>query len=388
MVVVYYTSTSFMDTAPEIIRSFSQRVTLHVIIEISDQSKNATNIHVNSLEGLGPVETPERVLGKEQWALFQPYFEQVASVHFVVHHRKQSLSWHSLSVAWKLGRFLNKFKANMVHFDTISPRAIGLYTYLRGKKVVITLHDPIPHSGEDNWREDLPIMIFFRLASAFIFYSDFSANQFRNHYTKIKAGTFTIRMQPLSFTRHFIQGPAPKPRTILFFGRVSYYKGIDILIGAIPTVLKEYPDAEFVIAGKPSFGYEVDLTPIESCKSQVKLITRFLTTEEMVAMIRESKFVVCPYREATQSGVVMTSHAIGKAVVATRVGSFAEYIQDGVNGILAEPDAASFAEAILQALRHDHYLALEKNVQSEFSTETARFNADRILEAYDYSLRR
>ena len=106
MVVIYYTSTSFMDTVPEIIRSFNRQVTLHVVIEISSQNKNATNIHVDNLDGLGPVEDPERVLGAEQWALFKPYFEGVASVKFVVHQRKQSLSLHSLRIAWKLSRYL------------------------------------------------------------------------------------------------------------------------------------------------------------------------------------------------------------------------------------------------------------------------------------------
>lgn len=386
MVVIYYTSTSFMDTVPEIIRSFNRQVTLHVVIEISSQNKNATNIHVDNLDGLGPVEDPERVLGAEQWALFKPYFEGVASVKFVVHQRKQSLSLHSLRIAWKLSRYLKKLKADIVHFDTISPRAIGLWPYLSSKKVVITLHDPIPHSGEDNWREDLPIWIFFRMARSFIFYSEFAADQFRKHYTHIKAGVYTIRMQPLTFTRHFIHGDQPKADCILFFGRVSYYKGIDILIEAIPQVLARFPQEKFIIAGKPSFGYQVDLTPVAAHQANIELLTRFLTTEEMVALIRRAKFIVCPYREATQSGVVMTSYAVGKMVIATRVGSFAEYVEDGQNGLLSEPDPVSLAGKIIEALELERYLELEKKVNPDFSVETGNKNADAIIQAYKHAL--
>ncbi|HAN65588.1 MAG TPA: glycosyl transferase family 1 [Chitinophagaceae bacterium] len=386
MVVVYYTSPSFMDTVPEIIRGFKHAVELHVVIEISTQNMNSTNINVNSLDGLGVVEDPEKVLGKEQWALFEPYFEGVASVKFVVHNKKQSLSWHSLKRAWQLGRYLKKLKADIFHFDTISPRALGLYPYLLGRKVIITLHDPVPHAGEDNWREDVPIIAFFRLAKAFVFYSEFAANEFKKHYNKIKVPVHTIRMQPLSFTKYFIKGARPEPETILFFGRVSYYKGIDILMQAIPKVLAQFPDERFVIAGKPVFGYEIDMTPVKGFEKNVQVISRFLTTDEMVQLIRDAKFVVCPYREATQSGVIMTSYAVGKPVVGTTVGSFAEYIQDGVNGILSAPGPDALADAMIKALSNKRYLELEKNVDGNYNEDIGSQNGKVLLKAYSQAL--
>lgn len=375
-----------MDTVPEIIRGFKHAVELHVVIEISTQNMNSTNINVNSLDGLGVVEDPEKVLGKEQWALFEPYFESVSSVKFVVHNKKQSLSWHSLKRAWQLGRYLKKLKADIFHFDTISPRALGLYPYLLGRKVIITLHDPVPHAGEDNWREDVPIIAFFRLAKAFVFYSEFAANEFKKHYNKIKVPVHTIRMQPLSFTKYFIKGARPEPETILFFGRVSYYKGIDILMQAIPKVLAQFPDERFVIAGKPVFGYEIDMTPVKGFEKNVQVISRFLTTDEMVQLIRDAKFVVCPYREATQSGVIMTSYAVGKPVVGTTVGSFAEYIQDGVNGILSAPDPDALASAMIKALSNKRYLELGKNVDGNYNEDIGSQNGKVLLNTYSQAL--
>lgn len=375
-----------MDTVPEIIRGFKHAVELHVVIEISTQNMNSTNINVNSLDGLGVVEDPEKVLGKEQWALFEPYFESVSSVKFVVHNKKQSLSWHSLKRAWQLGRYLKKLKADIFHFDTISPRALGLYPYLLGRKVIITLHDPVPHAGEDNWREDVPIIAFFRLAKAFVFYSEFAANEFKKHYNKIKVPVHTIRMQPLSFTKYFIKVARPEPETILFFGRVSYYKGIDILMQAIPKVLAQFPDERFVIAGKPVFGYEIDMTPVKGFEKNVQVISRFLTTDEMVQLIRDAKFVVCPYREATQSGVIMTSYAVGKPVVGTTVGSFAEYIQDGVNGILSAPDPDALASAMIKALSNKRYLELGKNVDGNYNEDIGSQNGKVLLNTYSQAL--
>src|SRR5690606_26719718 len=52
----------------------------------------------------------------------------------------------------------------------------------------------------------------------------------------------------------------------------------------------------------------------------------------------ESQFVVCPYKDATQSGVIMTSFALNKPVIATNVGGLKEMIIHNHSGILIEPN--------------------------------------------------
>ena len=382
MVVAYYTSTNFLDVILETIQSIKGKVELHVFIEITNQSKNATLINVDSLEGLNLIEKPEKVLGKEAWAAFRPYFEGVASVHFVVHKNKRSLSLKTLRNAYAIGRQLKKYKIDIFHFDTISPRAIGLYSYLKSKKVIIALHDPVPHSGEDNWREDVPNFVFYRMAKAFIFYSGFAASQFKQFYSQIKVPSYAIKLQPYTFIRKYLDVKKPEGNTILFFGRLSYYKGIDILLQAIPLVLEKYPNEKFMIAGKPAFGYEVDQAIVNRYHNNIEVISRYLSTQELVTLIEHAKFIVCPYRDATQSGVLMTSFAAGKMVVATDVGSFPEYIKDDVNGLLGTPDAVSVAQNIIRALDGERYKQLEANVTSGYSKETGDENALRIMEAY------
>lgn len=380
--VVYYTSTSFMDVILETIQCIKHEVNLHVVIEISPQNRQSTIIHVDSLEGLNAVETPERVLGPEQWSRFKPYFEGVASVQFVVHRHPRSLSMASIKTAWKLSRYLKKFKADIFHFDTTSQRALGLYPYLLSKKVVISLHDPVPHPGEHDWKEDMLVFLYYRMAKAFVFYSRHAGNEFRKHYKNIRVPVHVISLQPYSFTRYFMPAVKPEADCILFFGRLSYYKGIDILMGAIPAVLEKYPAEKFVVAGKPSFGYEVDTSGLKEKAGQVELITRYLSTEELVGLISRAKFIVCPYREATQSGVLMTSYALGKTVLASTVGSFPQYVQHGTNGLLADPEPSALAAGIMSMLDQDRYKLLEKNVDPAFDQQTGRKNAEVLLQAY------
>lgn len=383
-VVVYYTSTSFMDVILETIQHIKHDVQLHLFVEISPQNMNSTIINVDTLEDLQTIEEPERVLGAAQWALFKDYVAGLAEVKFVVHPQKQSFSLNSLRVSFKLGRYLRKLKADIIHFDTISPRAIGLYPYLRKRNVLIALHDPLPHTGEYNWKEDVPMFVFFRLAKGFVFYSQFATTEFRKHHPKFASvPVHTIQLYPYTFTRHFRKPQPGKPEHILFFGRLSYYKGIDILINGLSEFFAAYPNEKVVIAGKPAWGYEVDLSPLGTFADNVTLVTRFLTTEELVDWIERSKFIVCPYREATQSGVLMTSFALGKPVVATNVGSFPEYIQEGKNGLLVEPEPAAVSKGMIGAMKENRYEILSQGVEMNQFAPVIRHNRDVLLAAYE-----
>lgn len=382
MVAVYYTQTYYLDAALETIQSLKKIAKVHLLIEIAPESKKSTIIDVESLDGLDVIESFKAVLGEEKYSRFLPYLNGVASVHFVVHATKKSFSPIVFFNARKVINFINNLSPDALHFDTVSARAIGLIRLAKKYNIHITVHDPVPHSGEASWKKKMTTFLFYRKAGTFFFYSKFAKDQFDIHYPKLKKNTSLLRFQPFSFIRQFASKNNSAGDHILFFGRMSPYKGIDILLESIPLVLNQFPEAKFILAGNQDH-LAKNIDSLVTNKDSVTIISDYLGIEQLSRLISNSKFVVCPYRDATQSGVLMTAFALGKPVLSTKVGAFPEYIIDGHNGLLTDPDAKSFAYVICKALSGDNYLQLAQNINSRFSDSVDEENQISLWNAYN-----
>jgi glycosyltransferase involved in cell wall biosynthesis len=383
MRIAFHTSANFLDAALEIIQSLKREHTLFVFIEVTEISKKSTILDIDSLEGLGAIEPPEQVLNEVQLEQFRPYFEGVAQVRFVIHRNKRSLTPKGFWNGFKLGLHLNRLKLDVWHFDNLSMRILGLFPFVMRQPMLVTLHDPKPHSGEEDWKYDLNNWIFFRFVRAFVFYSRFAKEQFKTAYPGIRQTIHSIKLLPYTFVKYFkkhkqiLENPP-----ILFFGRLSPYKGVDLLMDAIPAVLKHYPKQKFIIAGKPIQGYELNNDVLNRYAENIQTIPEYIHTARLVELIETSAFVVCPYRDATQSGVLSTSFAVGKSILATNVGSFKEYLEQGYNGWLVEPNANALSDGILHMLEQNRYQQYGSNVQSNTSESDRSKLCAVLTEAY------
>lgn len=383
MKVAYYTSAYFIDSAIETIQSIKGKVSLHLYIEVSDISKKSTILNIESLESFDFIEDAEKVLGPEQWTKFKPYFEGITIVKFIVHKNNKSLSIGSFFSAMKLGRYFQKMNFDIMHFDNISQRSFGLYPFLNKTKLIITLHDPKPHTGENSWKTYLKFNLFIPKAKAFILYAEFSKNLLKKVFPKVNVPINCIQLLPFTFMRNYLPKERKLDNSILFFGRLSPYKGVDILLNAIPLVLEKYPNQQFVIAGSTSYDFKFDEAIISKFKNNITIIDKYLSLEEVAALIDKSAFIVCPYRDATQSGVLSTTFAFGKTAIASNVGSFKEYITDGVNGLISEPETIDLANKIIMAIENDFYKRLESNVISSYSSKKLEELGNVILSTYE-----
>ncbi len=153
--------------------------------------------------------------------------------------------------------------------------------------------------------------------------------------------------------------------TILFFGFVRPYKGVDDLLQAMPRVLARRPVTLLVVGefwgGSTGFARRVAALGLAGA---VRWVDRYVPNEEVALYFSAADVVVLPYVSGTASGVVQTAYGLDRPVVATRVGALAEVVEDGVTGYLVPPgDPAALADAIVRFYAEGRAAELVDNVR-------------------------
>jgi glycosyltransferase involved in cell wall biosynthesis len=140
-----------------------------------------------------------------------------------------------------------------------------------------------------------------------------------------------------------------EPFTLLFFGRVWPYKGLEYLLAAMPIITNSFPEIQLIIAGKGE-----DLKkyfPSGSKHPNIEILNDFIPPEMVASIFHRSKVVVLPYIEASQSGVVSLAYGMGKLVVASAIGGLQEVVQPEKDGLLVPPgDSQALADAVIRLL--------------------------------------
>ena len=213
---------------------------------------------------------------------------------------------------------------------------------------VVTMHDPVLHQGERNPVVALLQRKAIRQATRVIILSYAFVDTVeqggvpRERIDVIPHGEFSYysELSSLSKGQHL--------PTLLFFGRISKYKGLEVLLKAFPIIKEQVPQARLLIVGSGDLGpYKARLENLKD----VTVVNRWVKDEEVAIYFRQADLLLAPYTDASQSGVIPIAYAFGVPVVATRVGGLAEQIEDGKTGLLVPPgDVVQLAKACVQLL--------------------------------------
>ena len=139
-------------------------------------------------------------------------------------------------------------------------------------------------------------------------------------------------------------------RIILFFGFIRKYKGLDILLRAMAEPALTGSGIRLMVAGEFYEDRSEYLQLISELKigDQLILKTDFIPDTEVKYYLCAADAVIQPYRHATQSGVTPLAYHFEKPMIVSNVGSFAEQVLHEKTGLVAEPEPASLASAILR----------------------------------------
>ncbi len=137
-------------------------------------------------------------------------------------------------------------------------------------------------------------------------------------------------------------------KILLFFGFIRKYKGLDILFDSMK--LLEGQPFKLLVAGefyedKKQYNEQIGQLGI---KSQLILKTDFIADSDVKYYLCAADVVVQPYRNATQSGVTPLAYHFEVPMIVTNVGGLPSLVPDGKVGLIAEPNAASIAEKVIE----------------------------------------
>lgn len=265
-------------------------------------------------------------------------------------------------------------KARATHPDVIHilngygyPWALAIAAF-SGAPIITTVHDPSPHPGN---RVDAIAYHAGKVTLAFsagihIHDTMFRAGMERRYPNK---PVFIIRHP--SFASRYLKHAKPgvvRTRSVLFFGRVEYYKGIEVLLRAAQLLP---PDIGITVAGAGALT-ETEQQLAAALGPRLTLLNRFIEDDEAAHLLQQAGALALPYLQATQSSLPMIAAAFGLPVVASSVGTFATEVPQLGGVLVPRGETAALASALSKQLDAP---APIRNDQETFDDLAPRFLA-------------
>ena len=184
-----------------------------------------------------------------------------------------------------------------------------------GYPTVLTVHDPLGHPGAPEltrW-ENWVFRRWFRRAERFVVHGQALVDELEpivghGRIMVIPHGLWP-RSEPLR---------RPESPSVLLFGRLEQYKGVEVLVEAMRLLWARRPDVKLVVAGA---GDAARLVPDDP---RISLIPRYISESEVETLLAEASLVALPYTQASQSGVGVLAIAAGVPVVVSDLGALPE----------------------------------------------------------------
>jgi glycosyltransferase involved in cell wall biosynthesis len=249
-------------------------------------------------------------------------------------------------------------------FELFDRTLLLLYYKLLGKKLVLTAHNVNVRKRDctDTWLNRLSLRIQYQLSDHIFVHT--------NRMKEELVSDFAITSDKVSVIPFGINNTAPNTgittagakrmlsisdsdKTILCYGQIAPYKGLEYLIDAFSEVAKRNGSYRLIIAGKVKKGhveYWNDIRrKIAATESRNRIIERIehIPDEETELYFKAADVLVLSYTQVFQSGVIFLGYSFGLPAIVADVGSLKEEIIEGQTGFVFKPrDSSDLASKI------------------------------------------
>lgn len=266
-------------------------------------------------------------------------------------------------------------------FQLFDRTLLMLFYKLLGRKVVLTAHNVNAgrRDSKDSLLNRLSLGVQYGLADHIFVHTEKMRNELLEQFHVGKAAVTIIpyginnAVPDTDLTSAEAKqrlGIRDGERTVLFFGAIKQYKGLEYLVAAFQQIATTQGGYRLIIAGERKKGSEEYLSKIQetigrdSSREQVIQKIEFIPDDETELYFKAADVAVLPYTEIFQSGILFLAYSFGLPVIATDVGSLGEDISEGRTGFVCKPcDPNALAAAILRYFDSDLFRELDERRQ-------------------------
>lgn len=245
-------------------------------------------------------------------------------------------------------------------------------------RLLFICHNVLPH--EKSLVDKVALRLALSPGDGFVVHAQADGRRLREQFPQAK-----IQVSPLPTYAALGQGamsppvdlPTDRP-LLLFFGFVRHYKGLDVLLQALPMVLAKR-SVHLLIVGEFWQDEDVYRSQIRQLQleSAVTIVNDYVPDEALAAYVKAATVVVLPYRSATQSAVVQVAFGQGRPVITTNVGGLTEVVADGRTGLIVPPE---HPQALALAINHFFDQELGPKFEENIQQEKERFSWQRLID--------
>jgi glycosyltransferase involved in cell wall biosynthesis len=235
-------------------------------------------------------------------------------------------------------------------FQLFDCTLLMLYYRMLGKKITFTVHNVNAGKRDlnDSFLNRLSLRIQYKLCDHIFVHTEKMKRELLSDFdiqeSKVSVIPFginnTVPNTALTTLKAKQQlGVSSNDKTILFFGNIAPYKGLEYLISAFSTLLTKDGSYRLIIVGKPK-GCESYWRQIQQAiagsgiRDRVIERIEYVPDEETELFFKAADVLILPYTHVFQSGVLFLGYSFGLPAIAADVGTLKEEIIEGETGFV------------------------------------------------------
>jgi D-inositol-3-phosphate glycosyltransferase len=283
-------------------------------------------------------------------------------------------------------------------FEAVDRTLLMLYYRMVGRKVAFTAHNVNAgrRDSKNSWLNRLTLMLQYRLSNHIFVHTDRMkqelVEEFAVREAKITVIPYGINnavpdtdLTPLDVRRRLGIGEAE--RTILFFGRIAPYKGLDYLITAVERLLATDQTYRLIVAGQVKEGAERYWEGLRHrlealvSKGRATVELQHIADDKAEVYFKAADVLVLPYREIFQSGVLFFGYSFGVPAIVADVGALREDVVEGRTGFVCKPnDPEHLVETIERYFESELFNDIDRRRQDIRTYTAARHSWETVAE--------